>query len=491
MPAESRSSAPTGRVLVCGSGLAGLAAAVSAAEAGARVTLIDKASRSGGSTALSGGILWTYADYDRLRQAVPHGNAMLQWLVHDGIRPAAAWLFALGVRAGPEASFFTIGRGWQIEPEQALQTLAARLAERGGEVQHNCALDTLTMEDGRVVGARCIGAEGALELEASAVVLATGGFQGNAELVTRYIVRDASRLALRASPWSTGDGLLAATAIGAACSPALDKFYGHALCVVPNLDRTTGAIDFTALSQYYGPAAVALNIEGRRFCDESDAPEEILNYRLAQQPEARGWYVLDEAMLAMRPMPGMDFVNSVIVGRARSAGARVVSGDSIDALCEGLARDGVPAGAARIELQRFNAAMQNGLEDELAPARCANRRALVPPLHAVPVQAAITFTMGGLAIDEHARVLRRAASSAVGRRVPAERGHVELGDAPVDLGHYYRESVVPGLYAAGCDVGNVHHRGYLGGLAAGLVIGRIAGKQAAGFAARRHAGHHG
>ncbi len=189
-------------------------------------------------------------------------------------------------------------------------------------------------------------------------------------------------------------------------------------------------------------------------------------------------------MLALRPMPGLDLVTSAIIARARAAGAAVVSADSIDALCAGLAEHGLPASVARAELLHFNAAMIDGRADDLVPFRRGNRRALsVPPFHAMPVKASITFTMGGLQIDEHARVRRRAGSSAIGRAVPAARAIAEIGDLPVEIDDY-RETVVVGLYAAGCDVGNVHHRDYLGGLATGLVIGRVAGQQAAAFAKR-------
>jgi succinate dehydrogenase/fumarate reductase flavoprotein subunit len=411
---------------------------------------------------------------------VPHGDPILQWLVCDGIDAASAWLFSLGVRAGPEESFFAVGRGWRIEPVQALNVLAERFRTLGGTLLTSHALEALASRATGVQGVRCTTAHGSLDIPADAVVLATGGFQGNAELVTRYVVRDATHLALRASPWSTGDGLLAAIDIGAAHSPGLDKFYGHALCAVPEREA---AADFRALSQFYGPWSVALDVNGRRFCDESDgAAEEVLNYRLAHQPQGRGWYVIDKAMLAMRPMPGLDLVTSAIVERARAAGASVVEGASVEALGAALARHGVPGAVACGELVRFNAAMIDGADD-LVPPRRANRRPLVPPLYAVPVQASITFTMGGLAVDERARVLRRAGSSAIGRRVPAERAHAGTAEAPFEI-DAYREATIPGLYAAGCDVGNVHHRGYLGALASGLVIGRVAGQQAAGFAQR-------
>ena len=471
-----------GQVVVCGSGLSGLVSAVSAQEAGAQVTLIEKAPRIGGSTAISGGVLWTFADYDLLRKNVPHGDPILQWLVCTGIDSASQWLWAQGVRGGPEEPFFNIGRGWHIEPVQALEALAAKFIAMGGTLLQSWALESIDMDEGRLTGIHCVTPNGNRHLATDALILATGGFQGNQELLARYIVRDPTHLALRASPWSTGDGLIAATLIGAACSPGLDKFYGHALCVLP---PSEDPVDFRALSQFYGPASVALNLEGRRFADESDgAAEEVLNYRLSQQTEGRGWYIVDDHLMAQRPMPGLDLVTSAIIARARSAGAEVVSASSIDALSTGLAEHGLPASVVRAELMHFNAAMSDGLADNLTPPRRGNRRALsMPPYHAVQVKASITFTMGGLQIDEHARVRRRSGSSAIGRAVPAARAVAELGELAVEIDDY-RETVIPGLYAAGCDVGNIHHRGYAGGLAAGLVVGRVAGQQAATFVNR-------
>lgn len=471
-----------GRVIVCGGGFSGLVTAVSALEAGAQVTLLEKAPQPGGSALLSGGLLWTVADYDDVRRETEHGDPILQWMVNNGIDAGSAWLFSQGVKGGPEEPFFNVGRGWRIEPAQAIEALTQRFLSLGGNLCLSCPLDTLAVADGRVNGVRCVGANGMIDFVADAVVMATGGFQGNADLVTRYIVPDPTRLRLRASPWSTGDGMLAAAAVGAAQTPGLDKFYGHALCDAP---ERTGVIDFRALSQYYGRQAVALNLQGRRFCDESEGlGEEILNYHLAHQPDGRGWYVIDEAMLPVQPMQGMDLIVSVILERARSAGANVLVGHSIEALAVELGKQGVPAAVAADELRQFNAAIETGCNDRLWPTRRSNRRPLIPPLYAVPVKAAITFTMGGLAIDEHARVQRRAGSSAIGRVVPPERAHATLSDGPLDLDGY-RAMAIPGLYAAGCNVGNVHHKGYLGGLACGLVVGRVAGQQAAAFARRQ------
>ena len=73
------------RVVVCGGGLSGLTAAISALEAGVPVTLLEKGAELGGNAILSGGMIWTYADYDRMRADIPNGDAMIQWMIHENI----------------------------------------------------------------------------------------------------------------------------------------------------------------------------------------------------------------------------------------------------------------------------------------------------------------------------------------------------------------------------------------------------------------------
>ena len=464
-------------VVVCGGGMAGLTAALSAQQRGARVQLIEKASDVGGSALLSGGVLWTFQDYDVLRDAAPHGDAVLQWLVIDGLDAAARWLAQAGVKLSDPQSVFNIGRGWRIDPAASIQALHDAFLAGGGRVVTRCAVETLEFDGNQIAGVDCVREGCRARISASSVILATGGFQGSQDLLTRYVLRDTTRVALRSNPWSTGDGLSAACDAGAALSPGMDKFYGHALCSLPTMPVDP---DFRGLSQYYGPYSVALNLDGRRFADESDGSgEELLNFELAQQRQGRGFYVIDGETLDIHPLAGSELLTRTIIERAKSAGADVIRAESIDDLCRQLAVQGLPAARVRTELESFNEAVSADSSPDLSPPRRGNRKPLrSPPFIAVPVQAAITFTMGGLQIDEHCRVIKRAGSSAVGRAVPAERALASLTEQPLDLGNY-RETVIPGLYAAGCDVGNISHRAYMGGLACALVTGMTAGRQAA------------
>jgi succinate dehydrogenase/fumarate reductase flavoprotein subunit len=134
------------------------------------------------------------------------------------------------------------------------------------------------------------------------------------------------------------------------------------------------------------------------------------------------------------------------------------------------------------ELTEFNHLIETGRADELKPSRRGNRKALRrAPFHAVGVKASITFTMGGLQIDERARVVRRTGSSSPLAAVPPTRALNESDAQTIAIGVEYRQSAIEGLYAAGCDVGNISHFEYAGGLAPALATGRVAGGNAAGF----------
>ena len=457
-------------VVVCGSGMAGLCAAVSAAEAGAHVLVVEKGPRPGGTTLLSSGTIWTWRDFAELEAAIPEGNPILQRIVFDTIDDGRAWLLQHGVRLEPEAIVQDHGRGRKMEPTQAIPALIEVLVAAGGLLRLGAALDELTVKDGRVNGLVVASSDRTVTLAAGAVVLATGEFQGNPELVSRYIVTPPENLYLRANPWSTGDALIAATKVGAEITSGLETFYGHALIAPP------AAFDeehFGEVSQYYGRRSVAINMDGLRFVDESQGTgEEVLNQSLARQPGGRGWYIINSSIAAM-PYVG-DRIISVIVERAQRYGATMVTADSIEALAEALGKHGVsPANVVRT-LRDFNEAVESKTTVNLVPPRTGNQFGLTtPPFVAVSVKASVTLTMGGLAVDDSMRVLRRSASSS------------SMAQSIMHLDEY-RTTPIPGLFAAGGDVGNLSHAGYMGMLGAAVATGRIAGVESAraGLAAR-------
>ncbi|MDQ2984898.1 MAG: FAD-binding protein [Actinomycetota bacterium] len=231
---------------------------------------------------------------------------------------------------------------------------------------------------------------------AEPLVLATGGFQGSRELVDRY-VSPAAELRLRANPWSTGDGMRLGLDTGAALSAGMDEFYGRNMA-----DVDFGAEQFVPLAQLYGRFARVFNERGEEFFDrEVSWSENDLVQATARQPNARAWYVLDEPALQQRVRDR--FVREIVAGAP-----------------------------TRVEPRE--------LPFEAPPGSVS----------AVRVAASITHTIGGLRIDDRARVLDEAG-------------------APVG-----------GLYAAGADAGGISTGGYASGLAAALVLGRVAAESAVG-----------
>jgi FAD binding domain len=227
------------------------------------------------------------------------------------------------------------------------------------------------------------------ESAAEPTILATGGFQANGQLVAEHIHPGGS-LRLRANPWSSGDGMRYALERGAELSAGLDEFYGRNMP-----DASFSEAEFVPLAQLYGRFARVYNERGEEFFGgEVSWSENDLVQATAQQPGARAWYVLDDDALAQR------------------------------------VRDRKVADIVALAPTRVDPA-------ELPFPAPAGARV------AVRVSPGITHTIGGLRIDEQARV--------VGTN---------------------------GLFAAGADVGGISTGGYAGGLAAALVFGRIAAESA-------------
>jgi hypothetical protein len=309
--------------------------------------------------------------------------------------------------------------------------------------------------------------------ETSALILATGGFQGSAELVTRYIHVSPHDIVLRASPWSTGDGLTAALRNGAVATRAMDQFYGHSLV---DCEQGANLDEMRRLSQYYGCYAVALNLAGLRFADESRGTgEEILNQAVARQPEGTAYYVVDDRIARTVRLPEGDLAISGIQ-RAKAAGARVITADSLDELTLALSGEGLPLAAVRDTFAAYNDHVSGPMLPGLYPPRTKYRTPIeIAPFHAVRVRAAITFTMGGLSVDATMRLHRSAGTrSAIADRRP--EGGTSGGEVT--------DAVFPNVFAAGCDIGDMSAGGYLGALATALVTGRIAGAQASALATR-------
>lgn len=431
------------RIVVAGGGLAGLTATLRAAELGARVTLLEKGDEPGGSFLLSSGYVWSYWDMPTYRKEAPGGDATLQELILDRLGSGVDWLESVGGVVLSRETGNPLTFGARFDPGQTVAALVGRIEASGAEILTGTALETLSEDDGRVTGVLASLSGKRVEYAADAVVLASGGFASNPDLVGRYVIGGAGVLPVRAHPRSTGDGFLAALERGALASAGLDEFYGRNLPAPP---ARFPPERFVEVSQLYGRHAVAINASGERYVDEgADWSETALTRATANQPGLYAWYLLDAAGLraGVRERTAGEMVEV-----ARETGGIVVEAASLEELAGRLGELGLPSDTLLRTLESYNAAVASGTE--MSPPRTGPSGPLrEPPFVAVKVAPYITHTVGGLVVDARCRVLRGA-----------------------------KEAPIPGLYAAGVEIGGVSTGGYTSGLASALVFGRTAAESA-------------
>ena len=160
--------------------MAGLAAAARARELGADVVVHEKGTRLGGSMYLSSCVVWRYREFERFREECPGGDPELQRVVWEGLDDALAWLEGLGAPVVARETGNPLTTGVRFEPKRLTELLAGR----AGDIRLGEPLAELP--------------------DGVPVVLATGGFQGDAGLVREHVTPEAQHLVLRANPWSSG-----------------------------------------------------------------------------------------------------------------------------------------------------------------------------------------------------------------------------------------------------------------------------------------------
>jgi succinate dehydrogenase/fumarate reductase flavoprotein subunit len=431
-------SSSTVDLLVLGGGMAGCAAAVRAAQDGASVVLVEKSAAIGGSATYAG-FVWSAPTVDVMRSVNPDADPTLSSRLVTGYDDAIDWLRSLGVEIGTAVTVVGYGRGRAVDMANFLLACERTLREAGGcDVLLATRTERLLLEDGRVSGARVIdGAGDVREIRARSTLLATGGFGGDPELRAELIHPQARDMTLRANGGSVGDGLRLGRAVGAAFGPRNAGFYGH---LIPSHVAYTNPYEFATLTFYHSEHGVLLNLEGRRFCDETIA-DHVSPMRLLEQPEARALLICDQHVhdhWMMRPyVEGVEPVDKFRLAYRR--GARCAVAEDLDEFAELPDEWGYPGLAVLRSLRDFNEQCELG---QPRPARANDARPLTePPYYVIEVIPAITFSFGGLRIDPRARVLDEAG-------------------API-----------PGLLAAGADTGGVFVRAYAGGLANALIFG--------------------
>lgn len=444
-------------LVVAGAGIGGLTAACSAQELGVRTVLIEKAPHIGGSAAVSGGTIWCASDLDSWLSVQPGGDPTLGQALIENFFEGMSWLkeqeidFEEVSRETPYR-FRRVVYALRPNSETAMTALAQRLKDRGGTILLDTGLrDVLLDDQGAVRAVRTLDPDGFRELTTRAMILATGGFQGSPELRARYLGRWADRMVLRANAYSTGDGFEVARRAGAASAGPFSRFYGH---MVPAPPAEVGLHNFAQVKPDFSDHAIFVNLSGERFDDEF-LGDEVTVHAAAQQNQALVFLIYDEGIRTTYAAPqGSDECGQT--GRLQSiqdAGSEILEARTLPELVGAMAtRWGVARQRLLATLEEYNVAARLGERESLPVPRSGGLLPLeTPPFYALRCLPGITFTYGGARVNERAEVLDT------------------------------RGQPIPGLYAAGADVGGIYTLGYTGGLVLGLAFGRIAGRAAAGY----------
>ena len=292
------------------------------------------------------------------------------------------------------------------------------------------ATEILTDANGAAVGVKATGASGeTVTVNAKAVVLATGGFGANLDMVVKYKPELKGFMTTNA-PGIQGQGIEMAQAIGAA-TVDMDQIQIH-----PTVEANTAALITEGLR---GDGAILINEEGQRFIDEVGTRDVVSAAEIAQTG-SYSWLVVDQAMAD---------ASSVIQGYIKKG--YTVTGSTYEELGKAM---GVDAAAFAETMEKWNGCVEAKNDPDFGRTSFANPLNAAP-YYAVKVTAGVHHTMGGLKINANTEVLNE------------------------------KDEVIPGLFAAGEVTGGVHGANRLGGNAVAdfTVFGRIAGAAASDYAA--------
>lgn len=491
-------------IIVVGGGNAALCAALTAANAGAKVVVLERSPMEdrGGNTAYTDGLMRTVyngeedikafcvdltdqecenADFgtyleedffdDMARITQYRTDPELADLLVSNSRETILWMGQQGIKFFPQfgRQAFRVDGKFKFWGGATIATNAGgpglveglyKAADKAGiEVRYEAWVRGLLRDENGVNGVMISDSEGRQsELHAHAVILACGGFEANAEMRARYLGPGWDLAKVRGSRYNTGDGLTMALDAGA-------QPYGHwSGCHAVSWERDAsdfGDLELTPQYQRHSyPVSIMVNTEGKRFVDEG---ADFRNYTYAkygqmvlQQPGQIAWQVYDSKVLDM------------LRDEYRTRHVSKVIANTLEELADKMEEINKEQFLATVV--EFNASVNEDAEFEpnIKDGRSAKSNGIVRsnwackidtgPFHAYAVTCGVTFTFGGVKISTEEE----------------NRGQI------IDTnGH-----AIPGLFAAGEMVGGIFYFNYPGasGLTSGAVFGRFAGDSAAAYA---------
>ncbi|TRZ66135.1 MAG: FAD-binding dehydrogenase [Rhodocyclaceae bacterium] len=490
---------PTYDVVVIGAGNAALCAALAAQEQGASVAILEcapEAESGGNSRFTAGAIRFAYNGVEDLLKVMPDLSEeelnntdfgvysednffddmfrvtrfrtdpnLTEMLVKQSL-DTMVWMRSKGLRFVPiygRQAFKVDGKfkfwgGLTVEAwgggEGLVDALIESCRKRGVEIFYETRAVGLVQKDGAVTGVLAKQDGITREIQGKAVVIASGGFESNAEWRTRYLGPGWELAKVRGTRFNNGDGIRMALDIGAS---SYGNWSGcHAVGWERNAPEFGDLAVGDGFQKHSYPFGIIVNGNGERFVDEG---ADFRNYTYAKygrevlnQPGQFAWQIFDAKVVHL------------LRDEYRIRQVTKVTADTLEELAGKL--EDVNAEAALKTIHEYNAAVRTevpfnpnikdgrGTQGLKVPKSNWANLLDTPPYQAYAITCGITFTFGGLRVDRNAQVMDS------------------------DL------KPIPGLYAAGELVGGIFYFNYPGGtgLMSGAVFGRVAGGAAAAAA---------
>ena len=443
-------------VVVVGAGGAGLTAAVRATQEGAKVLVLEKMPMVGGnSLKASGGMNCANTKFQEAAGITDSGvkefiedtmngghqlnDISLVTTLAENSAEAVEWLESIGAPLPKVAATGGTTHKYLHSPEDGSPVgsyLVAKLSEeaekQGIEIMLNTTATEILMDNGAACGVKAEDSEHEYTVNAKAVILATGGFGSNFELMCSYNPSLANAVTTN-HPGATGDGIVMAEAVGAA-TVDMEQIQLH-----PTVYQATSMLVSEKMRSL---GAILVNQEGKRFCNDLSTRDVV---SAAELEQTGGYaYIIFDQNLVDHNKSAQEYINK----------GMAASGESYEELAQnmGLVDDAVAAFVQTMDT--WNKAVADGVDEEFGRNNGMDDDLSTAPFYAIQIAPGIHHTMGGIKINTNAEVINTDGN------------------------------VIPGLFAAGETTGGVHGGNRIGGNAVCdfVVFGRIAGLDAAEYA---------
>ncbi|MDO5292644.1 MAG: flavocytochrome c [bacterium] len=439
-------------IVIIGAGGAGMSAAIQARQNGAtNVVVVEKMAQTGGNTVRATGGLNASETKFQAEKGIEDSNELfiedtmkggknlndkeLVTTLVENSNAAVEWVNEIGGDLGVVAMFggASVERIHRPSDTSAVGPMLVKTFNKQIEtleipvLLETTAKQIVVDEAGKITGVKISNAEGESTIDCTAVIIATGGFGANLDMVVEY---DPSLKGFVGTnhAGATGDGIALGTEIGAA-TVDLDQIQIH-----PTVDPETQTLYTEGVR---GNGAILVNLEGKRFVNEL-LTRDVVSAAILEQKDETSYLVFDQAV-----RESLSAIEKYV-----SAGL-TVEADTIEELAEKINVDAATLKETMTNYASYQAAGEDkefGREDMAASLT-------TPKYYAAKCAPGIHHTMGGLKINTNAEVVNTDGN------------------------------VISGLFAAGEVTGGVHGANRLGGNAVAdiVVFGRIAGTNAAKF----------